>query len=45
MMNDAPPAVNERYRAMLMQRTEEARMIVGCAMRNTAGIPGGADEL
>jgi hypothetical protein len=35
-MNDTPLEVDERYRAMLMQRTGEARMIMGCAMRDTA---------
>lgn len=35
-MTDTPPDIEERYRAMLMQRTGEARMIMGCAMRDTA---------
>ncbi|WP_413935520.1 hypothetical protein [Nitrospira sp. BLG_1] len=35
-MNDTPPEVEERYRAMLMQRTGEERLIMGCAMRDTA---------
>ena len=35
-MNDTPPDVEERYRAMLMQRTGEERLIMGCAMRDTA---------
>ena len=35
-MNDTPPAMDERYRAMLMQRTGEERLIMGCAMRDTA---------
>lgn len=35
-MNDTPPAIDERYRAMLMQRTGEERLIMGCAMRDTA---------
>ena len=35
-MTDTPPDINERYRAMLMQRTGEARLIMGCAMRDTA---------
>ena len=35
-MNDTLPEVDERYRTMLMQRTGEARMIMGCAMRDTA---------
>lgn len=35
-MNDTPPEMDERYRAMLMQRTGEERFIMGCAMRDTA---------
>jgi hypothetical protein len=35
-MNDTPPEVAERYRVMLMQRTGEERLIMGCAMRDTA---------
>jgi hypothetical protein len=35
-MNDTPPDVEERYRAMLMQRTGAERLIMGCAMRDTA---------
>jgi hypothetical protein len=35
-VNDTPPEVEERYRAMLMQRTGEERLIMGCAMRDTA---------
>lgn len=35
-MNDTAPEVEERYRAMLMQRTGAERMIMGCAMRDTA---------
>ena len=35
-MNDTLPAIDERYRAMLMQRTGEERLIMGCAMRDTA---------
>ncbi len=35
-MNDTPPEVDERYRAMLMQRTGEERLIMGCGMRDTA---------
>ncbi|HMS82226.1 MAG TPA: hypothetical protein PKD12_01075 [Nitrospira sp.] len=35
-MTDTPPAIDERYRAMLMQRTGEARLKMGCAMRDTA---------
>jgi hypothetical protein len=35
-MTDTPPEMDARYRAMLMQRTGEARLIMGCAMRDTA---------
>lgn len=35
-MRDTPPEVEERYRAMLMARTGEERLIMGCAMRDTA---------
>lgn len=35
-MNDTPRAVEERYQAMLMQRTGEERLIMGCTMRDTA---------
>lgn len=35
-MNDTPRAVEERYQAMFMQRTGEERLIMGCAMRDTA---------
>jgi hypothetical protein len=35
-MTDTPPDVDERYRAMLMQRTGEERLMMGCAMRDTA---------
>lgn len=35
-MNDTPPEVEAHYRAMLMQRTGEERLIMGCAMRDTA---------
>lgn len=35
-MNDTPPDIDERYRAMLMQRSGEERLIMGCAMRETA---------
>lgn len=35
-VNDTPPEVEEQYRAMLMQRTGEERLIMGCAMRDTA---------
>lgn len=35
-MKDTPPDVEERYRAMLMARTGEERLIMGCAMHDTA---------
>jgi hypothetical protein len=35
-MNDTPADVADRYRNMLMQRTGEARFLMGCAMRDTA---------
>ncbi|MDH5195182.1 MAG: hypothetical protein OEW32_15965 [Nitrospira sp.] len=35
-MTDTPPEIDERYRAMLMKRTGEARLKMGCAMRDTA---------
>lgn len=35
-MSDTPPEMDERYRAMLMQRTGEERLVMGCAMRDTA---------
>ena len=35
-MNDTSPEIESRYRAMLMQRTGEERLIMGCAMRDTA---------
>jgi hypothetical protein len=35
-MNDTSPAVDEHYRAKLMQRTGEERLIMGCAMRDAA---------
>jgi hypothetical protein len=35
-MNGTPPEVDERCRAMLMQRTGEERLITGRAMRDTA---------
>lgn len=35
-MNDTPRDIEERYRAMLMARTGEERLIMGCAMRDTA---------
>lgn len=35
-MNDTAPDMAARYRAMLMQRSGEERLIMGCAMRDTA---------
>lgn len=35
-MTDTSPAMEARYRAMLMQRTGEERLIMGCDMRDTA---------
>jgi hypothetical protein len=35
-MTDTLPDVAERYRAMLMERTGEERLIMGRAMRDTA---------
>jgi hypothetical protein len=35
-VNDTPREIDERYRAMLMQRSGEERLIMGCAMRETA---------
>ena len=35
-MNDTSPEMDERYRAMLLKRTGEERLIMGCAMRDTA---------
>lgn len=35
-MNDTTPEMDARYRAMLMKRTGEERLIMGCAMRDTA---------
>ena len=35
-MNDTPREIDERYRGMLMQRSGEERLIMGCAMRETA---------
>ena len=35
-MNDTAPEVEARYRAMLMERTGEERLVMGCAMRDTA---------
>lgn len=35
-MKDASADMEERYRALLMQRTGEERLKMGCAMRDTA---------
>jgi len=35
-MNDTTPEMDERYRAMLLQRSGEERLIMGCAMHETA---------
>jgi hypothetical protein len=35
-MNDTAPEVDERFRAMLMARTGEERLIMGCAVRDSA---------
>jgi len=35
-MNDTSSEMDQRYRVMLMQRTGEERLIMGCAMRDTA---------
>ena len=35
-MKDTPPEIDARYRAMLMQRSGEERLTMGCAMRETA---------
>jgi hypothetical protein len=35
-MNDTAPEIDERFRAMLLARTGEERLIMGCAMRETA---------
>ncbi len=35
-MNDTPRDIDERYRAMLMQRSGEERLVMGCAMRETS---------
>jgi hypothetical protein len=37
-MNDTSPEMEARYRDMLMQRSGEERLIMGCAMRDTARI-------
>ncbi|ULA62505.1 MAG: hypothetical protein LZF86_40008 [Nitrospira sp.] len=35
-MNDTSTDMDQRYRAMLMQRTGEERLVMGCAMGDTA---------
>lgn len=35
-MNDTAPEIDERFRAMLLARTGEERLIMGCAMRDTS---------
>ncbi len=35
-MNDTSTDMEQRYHVMLMQRTGEERLIMGCAMRDTA---------
>jgi hypothetical protein len=35
-MNDTSPEIEERFRAMLMQRTGEERLIMGCGMWDTS---------
>ena len=35
-MKDTPPEMDARYRAMLMQRSGEERLMMGCAMHETA---------
>jgi hypothetical protein len=35
-MNDTSPEMDVRYRDMLMQRSGEERLTMGCAMRETA---------
>lgn len=35
-MDDTSGDMEERYRALLMQKTGEERLIMGCAMRDTA---------
>ena len=34
-VSDTPPEIAARYRVLLMQRTGEERLIMGCAMRDT----------
>lgn len=35
-MKDTSSEMDQRYRTMLMQRTGEERLMMGCAMRDTA---------
>ena len=35
-MKDTPSEMDARYRSMLMQRSGEERLTMGCAMRDTA---------
>ena len=35
-MKDTAPEMDARYRAMLMQRSGEERLMMGCAIRETA---------
>ena len=35
-MKDTPPEMGARYQTMLMQRSGEERLTMGCAMRETA---------
>lgn len=35
-MNDTTPEIDERFRAMLLARSGEERLIMGCAMRDSA---------
>lgn len=36
MVNDTSSEIEERYRTMLMQRTGEERLIMGCGMWETS---------
>ncbi|TKB66271.1 MAG: hypothetical protein E8D52_18120 [Nitrospira sp.] len=35
-MNDTAPEIDEQFRAMLLARTGEERLIMGCTMRDTS---------
>ena len=35
-MTDTPPEMNARYQDMLMQRSGEERLMMGCSMRETS---------